>query len=426
MQVFKFGGASVKDADSVCNVGKIIEQFGSDGSLLVVISAMGKMTNAFEALLNTLWKSENYMSEWGRIRKYHLDIIYELFEEEQNAIEAEEILLALFNELESVFMSIEHNKNYDELYDKIIGYGELLSTRLVAYHLMQSGLDVVWIDARKVIVTDSSWRSANVDWDATQKRVGEELLNYLESGKIIITQGFIGANAEMSPTTLGREGSDYSAAIFANLLNAKKITIWKDVQGVLNTDPKIFPEAQLFAYLSYQEAAEMSYHGASVIHPKTIKPLQEKNIPLYVRSFLDTQKSGTCIDNTVSRKIIPSISFRRGMYLMMLESKSFGFLETQKILEILKGVFSDEVLFVHFNRMGLSIASEEKFSLSDDLLEQINFLGFELKELNDLLMIYVKNPDSNIEQVIRKRWRILSSQTDKYRMYFLAEPEEII
>ena len=292
MRIFKFGGASIKNAKGVRNLVKALRHEGA-GKTLVVISAMGKMTNAFEGLLDAYYNTPHTVKEkQDAIANFHLEIANKLFEKNH----------AIFNEINllmhelSEFMTRNTSRNYSFLYDQIVGYGELLSTKITAAYLQESGIENNWLDVRTIIQTDSNYRNATVDWKTTQTNC----LLKIDSTILNITQGFLSADNLGNTTTLGREGSDFTAGILAYCLDAKSVTIWKDVEGVLNADPRVFKKTTLLTKISYQEAIEMAFYGASVIHPKTLKPLENKRIPLYVRSFENLKKTGTKVSKGVS------------------------------------------------------------------------------------------------------------------------------
>ncbi len=409
MRVFKFGGASVKDAEAVKNLLNVLEQQEKDEKLLIVISAMGKMTNAFEELFQYVWDCKDYTQEWNLIKNYHLKIAKELFEDESSAIE--NMLETIFSEIGEIIGRIQTEKlSYNQSYDSLIVYGELLSTKLVAFYLNQSNQSFAWLDAREVIKTDNQWREALVDWDKTEKEIQKKVLP-LMTQKTIITQGFIGQTKEGQSTTLGREGSDFSAAIFAYCLNAESVVIWKDVPGVLNADPKIVKDAYLYAQLSYQEAAEMSYLGASVIHPKTIAPLEKKNISLYVKSFLNPKKTGTCIDKTVAKKVLPGIIFKKNVYLIQLEKKEFGFLTISDYLQILTLLEKNQVsvLFAQQNIKSMSFCITHT---DEELNKQLQLLKkeYNLYQFEEVQLISIKNPDNEAIQIAKQMKKILVEQ----------------
>ena len=286
MQILKFGGASVKDAQGVKNLEKVLKITGTTETI-VVVSAMGKTTNALEKVIDHYYHSKNKLqSSIQEVQKYHNAILLELFENETHVVF--KTVSKLFQELTAFF---ERNKSpdYNFVYDQTIGYGELVSTTIISYYLNHKGVKYNWLDAREVIKTNRNYRNAKIDWNSTQAKIKKAV----NSKNCIVTQGFIASDANNFTTTLGREGSDYSAAIFAYCTNAKNVCVWKDVPGILNADPRYFDNATLLRSLSYEEAIELSYYGASVIHPKTLQPLQRKEIPLFVKSFLKPEQAGT-------------------------------------------------------------------------------------------------------------------------------------
>ncbi|MEN8928641.1 MAG: aspartate kinase [Flavobacteriales bacterium] len=317
MKVFKFGGASVKDAQSIKNIGSILSNYAND-KLVVVVSAMGKMTNAFEWLINSYCYSPLKVTEaLNEIVDFHNEILWELFPDKGHIVYVE--INELIYQLEQV---LEDYEDYDKAYDSIVGFGELISTTIISNYLNETGVANEWLDVRKVIQTNSEYRQAKIDWEKT-----EELIGKAEYKSIVVTQGFIGSDSENNMTTLGREGSDFSAAIFGYCLNAEDVTIWKDVPGVLNADPKHYPEATKIDKMSYREAIELSYYGATVIHPKTIKPLENKEIPLYVKSFLNPQAEGTIVQKlTEFDDLQPSYIFIEDQILVSISPKDFSFI----------------------------------------------------------------------------------------------------
>lgn len=356
MQVFKFGGASVKDASGVKNLAKIVKNFPPN-NLLIVISAMGKMTNKLEDLTWAYVKNdENAFAILDEIKAFHFEILYDLFEDRKHPI---------YNDIANTFVEIEWlleeeaNDAPDYIYDQIVAVGELLSTKIVAAYLNKIGIVSQWTDARNYIKTDNNYREANVIWDKTEQEIQKNLLPLL-SHQIVVTQGFIGATSENFSSTLGREGSDYSAAIFSACLNAEALTIWKDVPGVLNADPKWFDETEKIEQLSYHDAIELTYYGATVIHPKTIKPIQNKGIPLYVRSFLNPKETGTKITNTTSPLPIPSFIFKVNQVLISIFPKDFSFI----IEENLSHIF--DILHRNKVKVNTMLNSAISFSVSVD------------------------------------------------------------
>ncbi|MFL5765221.1 MAG: aspartate kinase [Bacteroidia bacterium] len=330
MKVFKFGGASVKDAKAVRNVGEILKLFPNE-SIVVVVSAMGKTTNALERLADAVfYKKEDAVKVLDEIKKYHFDIISELFPKDH----------PVYNEISNTFVELdwaaedEPTENYNYEYDKIVSMGEIVSTKIVQAYLKEAGLKTDWKDVRDFIQTDNTYREGKVDWELTQQQVDKLLKPELKNGNIIITQGFIGGTSENFTTTLGREGSDYTAAILAYSTDAENVTIWKDVPGVLNADPKWFDETKLLEQISYQDAIELAYYGATVIHPKTIKPLQNKKIPLHVKSFVDPKLKGTVINDLQAPLPIPSFIFKVSQVLISISPKDFSFIVEENFSEI--------------------------------------------------------------------------------------------
>jgi aspartate kinase len=294
MNVFKFGGASVKDAQGVKNVATVLQQTGHS-NLVIVVSAMGKMTNALEGVVNCYFQEPAKVKQaLEDIKAYHQAISKEIFTDLNAPVFRQ--IQTLITTLSS-FLQTNKSTNQAYVYDQVVGYGELLSTTIVSAYLTQKAIKNNWVDIRTCIVTDASFRDASVDWQTTKQQI---VKNIAPTG-ITITQGFLAAEATNNfTTTLGREGSDYTAAILAYCLNAASVTIWKDVPGVLNADPRYFKTTTLLHHISYREAIELAFYGASVIHPKTLQPLQKKEIPLFVKSFYDPLSPGTCVGKGVT------------------------------------------------------------------------------------------------------------------------------
>ncbi|MDO7610817.1 MAG: aspartate kinase, partial [Crocinitomicaceae bacterium] len=311
IHVFKFGGASVKDAKAVLNIVDIIQKH-DQFNLVIVVSAMGKTTNKLEDIFDSFIKKdkEAYLNRTNELKTFHLNIIQDLFKGD-SLVEINEIINALFKQITSFFDKNEReNRSY--LYDQLIPFGEMLSTKIIQHCLEKSDVKSSWLDAKTCIKTDSNYQNANVDWARTEKEINLCLNQLYKESRVVVSQGFVGSDNEGFSTTLGREGSDYSAGIFAYASDAKEVIIWKDVPGMLNADPKYFEDTIKLEQISFKEAIELSYYGASVIHPKTIKPLQNKNIPLYVKSFLHPEKKGTIIQQrTENDDAIPSFIFKK-------------------------------------------------------------------------------------------------------------------
>jgi len=332
MQVFKFGGASVNSVERVKNVGDILKLYPGE-KILVIISAMGKTTNALEKVADAFYagKKDEALQLFQQVKQQHLNTAKYLLV--ANAIACEEQLNNFFTEVEWLLYD-KPVRDYDYYYDQVVCIGELLSTSIVSYYLNETGIKNHWVDVRDIFRTDDNFRDAAIDWGFTEERITSQIVKLFNDSDIILTQGFIGATDENESTTLGREGSDYSAAVFANLLNAKSQTIWKDVPSVMSADPKQFPDATEIHELNYNEVIEMAYYGAQVIHPKTIKPLQNKNIPLYVKCFLDPSLSGTAIHNKSLKNLPPIIVIKENQAMIELSSKDFSFVEEKPIADL--------------------------------------------------------------------------------------------
>ncbi len=333
MRIFKFGGASVKDGASVKNVSQIIRDHRED-KMLIVVSAMGKMTNAFEDLIRSYWLSGNLeQSKLDAIYNFHHQILSDLFPSDHSSFKDFE---QYFEALKKAVVS-EKGDSYASYYDQIVSFGELFSTRIVHHYLDADGLTNTWLDARKLIITNSNFQNADVDWESTEQRV-KELIG--EKG-IYLTQGFIAGNLEGKTTTLGREGSDYSAAIFAYVSDAKRMTIWKDVDGFYSADPNQFDHVKKFEKLSFHEAIELAYYGATVVHPKTIQPLRKKEIPLWVKSFINPEKSGTVISSDeVIVPEVPAFIVKKNQFLISISTRDFSFI-VEKNLGKIFGICAD-------------------------------------------------------------------------------------
>ena len=367
MQIFKFGGASVKDAAGVCNVAKILEKVGYAHSL-IVISAMGKTTNALEVVVNNYFKAPAQLPEsLQTIKDFHYQIIRELFSDENHPVYWK--VDGLFAELSS-FLERNKSPKHSFVYDQVIGFGELLSTTIISQYLNDNGIKNNWIDVRNLIKTDSNYRDAGIDWEETQTNIS----NNINKSLLNITQGFLGSDANFFTTTLGREGSDYTAAIFAYCLGAKSVTIWKDVPGVLNADPRYFQHTQLLRKIPYQEAIELAFYGASVIHPKTLQPLQQKEIPLYVRSFVNPTEEGSAVCNVASLEPkVPCFILKKDQILLSLSSRDFSFIMEEGISYIFKSLHKAQmkVSVIQNSAISFSVCVENKFDTLPELLEKL-------------------------------------------------------
>jgi len=357
MKIFKFGGASVKDAIGIKNVYDVLQQAGYEDVLLVV-SAMGKTTNALEIVIkNYFEKSHELNSSVQEIKKYHNQIVLDLFENDKDPVFA--AVNEQFSDLE-YFLAHNKSPNYNFVYDQVVSYGELISTTILSHFMNFTGIKTQWLDVRNFIKTDANYRDADVNWELTQKNIAKNI-----APKILnITQGFLGSDQNNFTTTLGREGSDYTAAIFAYCLNAESVTIWKDVPGVMNADPRFFENACLLNQISYREAIELAFYGASVIHPKTLQPLQKKEIPLYVKSFINPLLKGTSVSKGVDLEpLLPCFIVKRNQLLISLSSIDFSFIMEENISEIF-GLFHEYKLKVNLiqnSAISFSVCVEDKF-----------------------------------------------------------------
>ena len=368
MRVFKFGGASVKDAKGVKNLYKVLKYTGYKDTIIVV-SAMGKMTNSFEKLVDLYFENRIKIGmHLNLIKNFHQKIIDGLFFNYHEAVSSD--VKKIFSDLNK-FLKNTNFQNYSFVYDQIVSYGEILSTTIIFNYLKNKGLDISFIDARNCIITDNNYRDSNLDWNLTVKKINIEI----EKGKSYITQGFISSDNKGNTTTLGREGSDYSASIFAYSLNANDVTIWKDVPGVLNADPRFFSDTTLLTNISYSEAIELAFYGASVIHPKTLQPLQRKNIPLYVKSFLNPKMDGTTVSKGVKLKpLIPCFILKPNQTLLKLSSLDFSFIVEKNISQIFELLhkYQMKVDMIQNSAISFSVCVNNKFGRLDDLVKNLN------------------------------------------------------
>jgi aspartate kinase len=332
MKVFKFGGASVNSVERIKKLPGILQLY-PDEKVLIIISAMGKTTNALEKVVEAFYKNqkEEALSLFHLVKENHLTTAKYLLV--RNWLKTENQLRDFFTELEWLLHD-KPQREYDYYYDQVVCIGELLSTAIVSAYLNELGISNQWMDVRDIFRTDDNYRDATIDWGFTQEKIIKEIIPQFNKNNIVITQGFIGATDENESTTLGREGSDYSAAVFANMLDAESLTIWKDVEGVMNADPKEFPDARLITQLNYDEVIEMAYYGAQVIHPKTIKPIQNKAIPLYVKCFLDINLPGTVIHTKGLKNLPAIIVLKQNQVLLHLHSKDFSFVGEKPTAEL--------------------------------------------------------------------------------------------
>lgn len=412
MRVFKFGGASVKNAQAIRNMASIVSGYATE-PLLVVVSAMGKTTNALERLLQTRGR-EGHEQELQELKNYHWQVCNELFESNEEVLKSIDLV---FKELEK---NLQLTAEFDQVYDQVVSLGEVLSTIIVERYLSHTGISTVWLDARKYIVTDASFREGKVQWDETAQRV-KSIASVLQPS-IVVTQGFIGATPEGITTTLGREGSDYTAAIFASCLQAESVTIWKDVPGVMSADPKRLQGAIVFKELPYKEAAEMTYYGASVIHPKTIKPLALRQIPLFVKSFDNPALPGTKIHDCHVDHLPPLIVFKENQCLISCKVTDYTFINEQQLGVIFHSL---SMLDIRLNVMQNSAISfsfcvdfrESKVMTLIDVLQK----HFEVFYNTGLTLITVKNYDQQTFEEYRKKPGVLIEQSSRSTLQVLVK-----
>mgnify|MGYP003498103384 FL=1 len=418
IKVFKFGGASVKDAASVKNAIEILKGFKGE-KLLVVISAMGKTTNALEIVVNDYFFSKgNAHAALKDVREYHQQIMEELFSGKANPV---------FDKVHNFFVEADWmldekpQHTYNFVYDQIVSLGELISTCIVGAYLEQQGCSNIWLDVRDVLMTDNTYREAKVDWQKSEMLVQKQVVPAFSGVDVVITQGFIGGTSENYTTTLGREGSDYSAAIFAYLLNAEAMYIWKDVPGILNADPKFYKDAQKLDQISYHDAIELAYYGATVIHPKTIKPLENKNIPLFVKSFLKPEANGTTIRTNVQTKpMIPSYIFKKNQVLISISAKDFSFIAEDNLSRIF-ALFAGHGVKIHLmqnSAISFSVCVDNDNFKIPALIEALQ-KDFKIRYNEDLMLYTIRHYYQNTIDTITSGKEILLEQRSRNTAQFV-------
>ncbi len=425
MKVFKFGGASVKDAESVRNVTEILALYPKD-KITVVVSAMGKTTNAMEEIVSALWERnrEIFMEKISAVRNYHLEITEGLFGAKREIINPK--LDEIFNQLIARFETIDR-KSYNYEYDQIVSLGEVVSTLIIAEYINLIGQSVRWVDARKIIRTNHAYREGEVDWSITERLVADRILTDLESVNIVVTQGFIGHTSDGHTTTLGREGSDFTAGILAYCLNAEDVTIWKDVDGMLNADPRVFKNTVKLNRISFREAIELSYYGASVIHPKTVKPLQNKSIPLYVKSFIHPTKEGTIIQHASDQDhLIPSFIVKKKQILLSFTPRDFSFLVESNLSDIFNRLarVNAKINLMQNTALSFSVLLDEEKSDLNHLLEVFeNVYSVQFNE--NLELVTIRHYDQKtIDLVCGNREVLLEQKTPETARFVLRSSEE--
>ena len=359
MKIFKFGGASVKDANSVKNVLRVLSIQGFE-RCLIVVSAMGKTTNALERVVEFYFNKSDYQQEIAKIKEEHIQIAKGLFDENHHVFS--EIKL-FFDDIES-FLRRNKSPNYNFVYDQVVTCGEMISSKILSMYLSDNEMGNQWLDARDFIKTDTNYREGVVNWEETEKNISQ-----LDKAKTYVTQGFIGSDENNFTVSLGREGSDYSAAIFAYCLDAKDMTIWKDVPGVMTGDPRKFENVELLSNISYEEAIEMAYYGASVIHPKTLQPLKQKSIPFFVKSFINPEKAGTKIGISTENQLLESYILKENQVLMRISTRDFSFIAEDHISFIFRELAKRniKVSLMQNSAISLALCLEDKFNNIDEL-----------------------------------------------------------
>ena len=408
MKIFKFGGASVKDADGVKNVLNVIKTVGHE-DILIVISAMGKMTNALELVITNYFdKSTEFNASLQEVKKYHNQILIDLFDDEDN-----DVFFAVNSHLADLEYFLRSNKspNYSFVYDQVISYGELISTTIVSHYFNEQGLNNNWIDVRNFIKTDNNYRDGNVDWEQTQKLISKGV----KKKNLNITQGFLGSDENNFTTTLGREGSDYTAAIFAYCLGAESVTIWKDVPGVMNADPRYFENAILLNQISYREAIELAFYGASVIHPKTLQPLQRKEIPLFVKSFINPLLAGTSVSKGADLEPkIPCFIIKKNQLLLSLSSLDFSFMMEDHMSEIF-ALFSEHKIKVNLiqnSAISFSVCIEDKYGNFNALKTSLS-KKFKISFNENVSLYTVRHFDEEAKNIVENNKTILLTQISR-------------
>lgn len=417
MKIYKFGGASVKDADGVRNLLKVLETVDYNNTVIVV-SAMGKTTNLFEKVVKLYLNNNKILNEnLFEIENFHQIVVKELFNSE--VINMISVIKNIFKELK-IFLSTNKSKEYSFVYDQIVCYGEILSTTIIHNFLASKQINNIWLDAREFIKTDSYYRDSNLNWDLTIQKVRSKIIR----GATYVTQGFIASDSNNFTTTLGREGSDYSASIFAYALNANEVTIWKDVPGVLNADPRYFNKTTLLKNISYREAIELAFYGASVIHPKTIQPLQRKEIPLYVKSFLNPMQGGTTVkkENPLTPSI-PCFILKKNQVLLRLSSLDFSFIIEDNISDIFRLLYSYQmrVELIQNSAISFSVCITNKYDRLNELVSKLKS-RFKLEVNNNVNLYTIRHFDQkSIEKIIKNGKKILLEQRTQNTIQFITD-----
>ena len=408
MKVFKFGGASIKDISSIKNILKIISTYNED-RLVIVVSAMGKTTNALELVVHNYFNNkENLQASISEVYNFHSEIINNLFEKSHPIFSD---ISKSFEKLNS-FIKANKSPSYSFVYDQIVSLGELLSSRIIHHFLLNNNINCSFIDARNCIKTNSKYRGAKVEWNITNKKIKD----YISDSKIIVTQGFIGSDKNNFTVTLGREGSDYSAAIFAYVLNAESLSIWKDVPGLLNADPKFFSNTKLLNQISYSETIELAFYGASIIHPKTLQPLQKKEIPLLVKSFKNPQSKGTIISKGIDiEPLVPCYIFKQNLILLKLSSLDFSFMVEDNISDIFKELhkFKMKVDVIQNSAISFSVCFFDKYNKIKELIKNLEG-KYKIDLHKNVSLFTIRHFDQkSIKKISNNRKLLLEQRTEK-------------
>lgn len=415
-KVFKFGGASVKSADAVINAAKILETESSQERIFIVVSAIGKTTNLLENITRNYFQGNEFNKELEQLKSNHFEIVQSLFPTQHSC----------FNKLHNLFAELEwqleetQTVNFDFHYDQIVSFGEQFSTLIVSEFMIYKGLDLALLDSRDLIKTDDNYRDASILWNETIDSCNKVVKQYTQ--KYLLTQGFIGCTLENYSTTLGREGSDYTAAVIAYCVNAKSVTIWKDVDGVLNADPKIFKDSVLIKHLSFQDTIELSYYGATVIHPKTIKPLQNKNIPLFVRSFINLNSTGTKIDNDSITEHVPSTIIKNNQVLISIFPKDFSFIVEDNLSRIF-GIFASQKVKINLMQNS-AISFSVCIDYDENKLENLmNSLKEHYKVLfnQNIQLITIRYYNTETEAKVLNSKKVLLEQRSRHTLQVLTK-----
>ncbi len=416
MKVIKFGGASVKDADTIKNIPGILKNYPNE-KLVIILSAMGKTTNALELLVEAFYNSQpDTIDHFDQIKQYHLNITKDLFENPEHPVYSE--LNLLFKELETKITkgkdkAFDANRSFNFIYDQIVSFGEMFSTKLVSYYLDDTGFSNNWFDVRKLIKTDNSFREGKVDWKRTENLIKNNVTPILSSGKYILTQGFIASNLKGESVTLGREGSDFTASIFASVLDADEVILWKDVPGLMNADPKDFKETKMINQISYGETIELAFYGVKVIHPKTIKPLQNKKIPLKIKSFLSPGDIGSLIHTeTHHDSQLPLFIFKQDQILLSISPKDFSFMAEEN-LHFIFGLFAQYKIKINMmqnSAISFSVCVDKKDSL-EELIKNLK-KNYMVKYNEDLELITIRHYTKEaIDKVKKDRYILLEQRS---------------